>query len=92
MRDEMGLVHVVLPSGCGWTSEDGASRIERAACGKGSQPAMGERLRTLGPSSNRTLADSTWNDMERSGDGQPRVEGRRRRDSVIRPRTSSHPK
>ena len=41
-RDELGLVHVVLLSSCGWTSEDEESQIKRAACGKGTQPAVRE--------------------------------------------------
>ena len=44
------------------------------AASYGSTTDAGERTRTPEPSSNRMQVDSTWDDMERSGDGQPRVE------------------
>ena len=70
----------------------GASQIKRAACGKGTQPAVRETARTPATSSNRMPADSTWGDVERSRDDPPRVERERRGDSVIPPRTPSTPK
>ena len=48
-------------------------------------------MRAPEPSSNWMQVDSTWNDAERSGDGQPRVERERRRDSIILPRAPSNP-
>lgn len=55
-----------------------ATQIKRAESGKGTQPAMLEHTSTPEPSSNRMQVDSTWGDMERSGDGQPSVERERR--------------
>ena len=51
-----------------------------------------ERTKTPEPSSNRMQMDSTWGDTERCGDGQPRVERQRWRDSVVVPRTPSNPR
>ena len=90
--DELGLVHAVFPSSCGWASDDGASQVKRAAWGEGTQPAVRERWGTPEPSSNRMQVGSTWDELERSGDGQPRVERERGRDSIVFLRTSSSPR
>ena len=90
--DELGLVHAVFPSSGGWTSDDGASRVKRAAWGKRTQPAVVDRARTPEPSSNRVRADSTRYDMERSDDGHPRGERERQRDSIMLPHTPSNPR
>ena len=68
----------------------GRVQVKRAACGKRTQPVVRERAGTPEPSSNRMQADSTWDDVERSGDGHPRVERERWRELVIIPRTSSN--
>ena len=52
----------------------------------------GERARPPEPSSNRMQMDSTWDEMERSGDGPPSVERQSWRNSVVVPRTPSNPR
>ena len=60
------------------------------AAGYDSTTDTGERARTPEPSSSRIQMDSTWDDMERSGDGRPRVERKRWRDSVVVSSTPSN--
>ena len=61
-----------------------------ASCG--STTDADARGRTPEPSSNRMQVDSTWDDVERSGDSHRRVERKRWRDSVILPRAPSNPR